>query len=212
MSSGQSRPLFARAFSLLTRMDERTGMAEHRREALSGLRGVVVEVGAGAGTNFQHYPEGVTRVIAVEPEPYLRRRAEMAAAAVELEVQVHDGLAESVPLGDASVDAAVASLVLCSVEDPRAALAEMWRVVRPGGELRFYEHVRAVAADRARWQDRVDLVWPHVAGGCHTARDTVAAIESTGWSVEGRRDFELGGSRWNPVAPHVIGRAVRLPG
>jgi SAM-dependent methyltransferase len=211
MTAGRSRPLFARAFSLLTRMDERTGMAEHRREALRGLSGVVVEVGAGTGTNFHHYPEGVTRVIAVEPEPYLRHKAAQAAVSVELEVVVHEGVVESVPLEDASVDAAVASLVLCSVEDPRAALTEMWRVVRPGGELRFYEHVRAGVADRARWQDRVDVVWPHLAGGCHTARDTVAAIESTGWRVEDRRDFELGGSRWNPVSPHVIGRAVRLP-
>jgi SAM-dependent methyltransferase len=192
-------------------MDERTGMAQNRREVLAGLRGVVVEVGAGSGANFRHYPPEVTRVIALEPEPYLREKAEQAAALVPLEVSVGPGLAHDLPLGDASVDAAVASLVLCSVDDPRAALVEMWRVVRPGGELRFYEHVRSVDADRARWQERVDVVWPRVAGGCHTSRDTTAIIEATGWRIEHRRDFELGAPRFNPVAPHVVGRAVRLP-
>jgi ubiquinone/menaquinone biosynthesis C-methylase UbiE len=192
-------------------MDERTGMAQHRREVLAGLGGLVVEVGAGSGANFRHYPPEVTRVIALEPEPYLREKAEQAATLVPLEVSVRPGLAHDLPLGDASVDAAVASLVLCSVEDPHAALAEMWRVVRPGGELRFYEHVRAVDADRARWQERVDVVWPRVAGGCHTSRDTTAVIEATGWRIEHRRDFELGAARFNPVAPHVVGRAVRLP-
>jgi ubiquinone/menaquinone biosynthesis C-methylase UbiE len=202
--------VFARAFSLLSRMDERTGMAQHRRETLAGLRGVVVEVGAGSGANFRHYPLEVVRVVALEPEPYLRQKAEEAAALASVEVSVGPGLAHDLPLEDASVDAAVASLVLCSVDDPRAALAEMWRVVRPGGELRFYEHVRAVEAGRARWQERVDVVWPRVAGGCHTARDTTAVNEASGWRIEARRDFELGAARFNPVAPHVVGRAVRL--
>ena len=111
-----------------------------RRDA-AGLTGRVVEVGAGNGLNFGHYPATVTEVVAVEPEPYLRERAEEAARAAPVDVTVVVGLADALPAEDGAFDAAVASLVLCSVPDQAGALAELRRVVRPDGELRFYEHV-----------------------------------------------------------------------
>lgn len=210
MTAFKPHPVFARAFSVIVRMDERSGMAEHRREALAGLHGEVVEVGAGTGANFRHYPDSVGHVTAFEPEPYLRRQAERNASLAFGRVTVVGGLAHDLPLPSGSADAAVASLVLCSVDDPAAALGEMLRVVRPGGELRFYEHVRSAEPGLARWQRRVDRVWPHLAGGCHTSRDTAAAIESAGWRIEELRDFEFRPGRFpSPVAPHIIGRAVR---
>lgn len=186
------------------------GAAEHRDETLAGLVGRVVEVGAGTGANFEHYPATVTEVMAVEPEPYLRDIAVTAAASAAVPVTVLDGVADRLPFDDVSCDACVASLVLCTVADPAAALAELRRVIRPGGELRFFEHVRADTPGFARFQRVVDVFWPHVGGGCHTSRDTLGAIEAAGFEVETARRFTFRPSLVvAPVAPHVIGVARR---
>jgi ubiquinone/menaquinone biosynthesis C-methylase UbiE len=125
-------------------------------------------------------------------------------------VTVVDGVADHLPLDDASCDAGVASLVLCSVPDQAASLAELHWVIRPGGELRFYEHVRSTTPGLARLQRAVDVVWSHLIGGCHTNRDTVAAIEAAGFTVEEVRSFTFRPAITNaPVAPHVVGRARR---
>ena len=158
---------------------------------LDGLSGRVVEVGAGNGLNFPHYPASVDEVVAVEPEAYLRERAEGAARTAPVPIQVTGGLAGALPLEDTSFDAAVVSGVLCSVPDQEAALADLRRVLRPGGELRFYEHVRARGSFRARSQDAADLVWPRLMGGCHPNRDTLAAIERAGFRVERCRGLQL---------------------
>jgi ubiquinone/menaquinone biosynthesis C-methylase UbiE len=173
---------------------------------LAGLVGRVIEVGAGHGLNFGHYPPTVTEVLAVEPEAHLRHLATAAAAPVP--VTVVDGVAEALPAEDGSFDAAVASLVLCSVPDQGRALAELRRVLRPGGELRFYEHVRAERPGFARFQRAVDMVWPAVGGGCHTSRDTVKAIEGAGFVVESCRRFRfLVEAVALPTSPHVLGVA-----
>ncbi|MGH9184032.1 MAG: class I SAM-dependent methyltransferase [Acidimicrobiales bacterium] len=185
-------------------------LAEHRRELLAGLAGRVVEVGAGNGMNFTHYPATVTEVVAVEPEPYLRARAEEAARAAPVPVTVVEGTAERLPADDAVFDAGVASLVLCSVPDQGPALAELARVIRPGGQLRFYEHVVADTPGLARAQRAADRVWPRVAGGCHTSRDTSAAIGAAGFELQACRRLSF---RPCPLAaltaPHVLGRARR---
>ena len=129
-------PIFARLFAWGA-SNAPAEQTEHRRRVLEGLRGRVIEVGAGNGLNFPHYPAGVTEVIAVEPEQYLRTKAAAAAAEAPVPLRVVDGLADSLPGGDGEFDAAVASLVLCSVPDQASALAELRRVLRPGGELRF---------------------------------------------------------------------------
>ena len=142
-------------------------MHEHRRELLSGLSGRVLEVGAGAGTNFEHYPPGVSEVIAVEPERFLRERARVAASRAAVAITVLDGVAEQLPVEDGCCDAAVASLMLCSVPDQAVALAELRRVLRPRGELRFYEHVLSHDPRIARTQHFVDRTfWPTAFGGC----------------------------------------------
>lgn len=206
-----SKPRFARMYMKASARAERRGSVEHRRRLLGGLSGRVVEVGAGHGLNFVHYPSTVTEVIAVEPEATLRENAVKAAANAPVPVTVVEGTADDLPLGDGEADAVVASLVLCSVPNQASALAEARRVLRPGGELRFYEHVvarrqplRAVLtlADRSG-------LWPRRAGGCHLARDTGTAIESAGFSIEHCERFGFSPSALEPNVPHILGLARR---
>jgi ubiquinone/menaquinone biosynthesis C-methylase UbiE len=168
----------------MSEREERMGQAEHRQAMLDGISGRVVELGAGNGINFRYYPATVSEVVAVEPEPYLRERAEEAARGATTSVTVVDGLGGELPFDDASFDAAVTSLVLCSVPDQHHVLIDLVRVVRPGGELRFYEHVRAADPRRARVQDAITPVWRLMGGGCHPNRDTASAIEAAGFSIE----------------------------
>jgi SAM-dependent methyltransferase len=204
-------PIFARYYARLSPQMDTAGLAAHRTALLDGLSGDVVEVGAGNGLNFARYPAAVTRVVAVEPEPLLRDAAVRAAATAAVPVQVVDGLAEALPLGDASVDVVVVSLVLCTVPDQAAALAEARRVLRPGGRLRFLEHVRAGSRRLARAQRVVDATfWPHLMGGCHTARDTVAAVEAAGFAVEALDRFRFPFAPFpTPAETMARGSAVR---
>ncbi len=203
-------PLFARLWSVMSR-HEPAEIRRHRDELLAGLSGRVIELGAGAGSNFAHYPSTVEHVVAVEPEPYLRERARAAAAGANVSIEVLDGVADGLPAEDCSFDAAVACLVLCTVPDQASALAELRRVLRPGGELRFYEHVRSDRPAVALSQRAVDRVfWPRAFGGCHTARDTPAAIAAAGFEVEQQRAMWVNPVPIAfPVASHAIGRARR---
>ncbi|HSI80525.1 MAG TPA: methyltransferase domain-containing protein [Solirubrobacterales bacterium] len=205
-----NNPLFARFFDRFAARDKGRGEDELRGELLGGLAGTVVEVGAGNGINFPHLPPGVEELIAVEPEPYLRRAAAEAAAGAPVPVRVIDGTAGALPLADASADAAVVAGVLCSVPDQAEALAEIRRVLRPGGELRFYEHVRSRRPGFARYQDAVAHVWPRLMGGCEPNRDTLAAIERAGFRVDHCRGFGFPyGARAYPLAPRILGAARR---
>lgn len=201
-------PIFARLYPRMAKALERGGMAEHRAKLLAGLTGEVIEVGAGTGANFVHYPDTVTRVLAVEPEGHLRRIAEDAARDAPVPVEVVDGLAERLPAGDAGADAVVCALVLCTVPDQAAALREIRRVLRPGGELRFLEHVRADTRGMIRVQRFMDATfWPRIAGGCRTGRDTVAAIEGAGFTVQ-RLDRFLFADVRAPTSYQILGTAT----
>jgi len=210
MSAGAvHHPIFARVFDRLVRKAD-PEQAEHRRELVRGLRGRVIEVGAGNGINFPNYPPEVTEVVAVEPEGYLREKAAQAAASASVRVTVLDGLADALPFEDGAFDAAVTSLVLCSVPDQSRALAEIARVLKPGGELRFYEHVLATDPKVARLQNRIEPVWRFCGGGCHPNRDTPGAIEAAGFRIERCRRFPFKpGPLMTVVEPHVIGVAQR---
>jgi SAM-dependent methyltransferase len=203
-------PLFARCYERLSVQADQRGGADHRAELLRGLSGRVVEVGAGNGRNFAHYPAGVTEVLAIEPEPRLRASAVRAAENITVAVRVIDGVADGLGVEDESCDAGVVSLVLCTVPDQARALAELRRVIRPGGDLRFYEHVvsrRPVTAGVERALDAT--LYPHLAGGCHLARDTVAAIERAGFEIRSCRRFGFSPSALAPAVAHVIGTARR---
>ncbi|HEY0636600.1 MAG TPA: methyltransferase domain-containing protein [Pseudonocardiaceae bacterium] len=209
-----SHPVFARFYQRLSVAMDRAGVAEHRRELVAGVSGRVIEIGAGNGLMFAHYPPGVTEVVAVEPEPRLRAAAVAAARTARVPVTVVDGLADALPAADGEFDVAVAALVLCTVPDQVSALAEIRRVLRPGGELRFLEHVVAEHPGVLRRLQRLAdaTLWPALFAGCHTGRDTAAAVTAAGLVVEDLRRFRfpptgVGG----PAAPLVLGRAVTPP-
>jgi ubiquinone/menaquinone biosynthesis C-methylase UbiE len=206
----KSHPIFARFYKKMSSKAEERGQAGHRKELLAGLSGRVLELGAGNGLNFTHYPATVTEVIAVEPEPTLRAAAEEAAANASVPVRVVNAVADDLPFADGELDAAVASLVLCSVPDQASALAEVKRVLRPGGELRFYEHVQSRKQPAAAFLTFADRTfWPRIAGGCHPARHTGEAIERAGFEVEECRRFGFSPGSLVPKTPHIIGRARR---
>ncbi|MEO5975124.1 MAG: class I SAM-dependent methyltransferase [Ilumatobacteraceae bacterium] len=201
-------PIFARVYQRTGAAMEAAGAAEHRGRLLAGLVGRVVEVGAGNGLNFSHYPSTVSEVIAVEPESYLRARAELATRNAPSTIRVVDGDAEHLPLEDGSVDAAVTSLVLCSVVNQAVALGEIQRVLRPGGELRFYEHVLATNTRLARFQRLADPIWTRFAGGCRLTRNTLENIQAAGFIVDDCEQFQFQPCFVAKLAsPHILGRA-----
>jgi ubiquinone/menaquinone biosynthesis C-methylase UbiE len=206
-----ARPRFARMYLRSAASAEERGATDHRRRVLEGLSGTVVEIGAGHGLNFPLYPAEVTEVVAIEPEPTLRDEAETAAESANLPIRVLAGVADELPLDDESADAAVASLVLCSVPDQQRALGEIRRVLRPDGELRFYEHVIPRCQPKRLLLQLIDRsgIWPAIAGGCHPARDTTAAIMQAGFDIEEIERFGFSAQRFEPQIPHILGIARR---
>lgn len=204
-----SHPRFARLYPRSAEYEDAHGGLEHRRELLAEVGGRVLEIGAGHGANFRHYPPAVRQVVAIEPEPQLRQMAGRAAAGASVPIEVEEGRAEDLPLPDNSVDVVVASQVLCSVRDLPRALAEAGRVLRPGGRLHFYEHVRSRRPGFAWTQRALDLVWPLQGAGCHLGRDIERAIREAGFVTERARHFDfLINGRTIPSSPRVIGVAT----
>lgn len=201
-------PLCARLYARQAERAEGFGLAERRRRLLDGLSGRVLEIGAGTGANLAHYPPAVTEVIAGEPEPYLRQRLAQAAALAPIAVTVIDAAAEELPFEDGAFDAAVSCLVLCSVGDPVRALGELQRVLRPGAELRFLEHVASPQPGRRRMQRAADAtLWPLLSGGCHLGRDTTRHISDAGFVIERDERFAFGIPPLDPPKTHALGVA-----
>lgn len=209
-SDTEQRPVFSIFWPRFGEYLDRAGALQHRGELVSGLGGRVLELGCGDGRLFPHYRPAVEHVLAVEPEPRLRARAIEDAIHAPVPIDVVDGRDDQLPADDASVDAAVCSLVLCTVPDQAAALAELHRVVRPGGELRFYEHIlddhAPIRATGQRLLDRTGI-WPLVGAGCHVSRPTTEAIEAAGFAVERLHRFPFPGRVIG--VPHVLGVARR---
>ena len=207
--SQKGHPIFAAFFARMSRSAEKRGLGELRDEVVGKASGVVLEVGAGTGSNFSHYPSAVTEVVATEPDPHMLRRAREAAPTATVPLRVEQAPAARLPAEDGTIDTVVATLVFCSIDDPEAALAEIRRVLKPGGRMLFLEHVRAEDPRLARWQDRLQPVWSFFGAGCRPNRDTAATIERAGFVLEEVVRFDF---RPNMVLdrPHVKGVARKV--
>jgi SAM-dependent methyltransferase len=182
-------------------------LAPHRRSVLEQARGRVLEIGAGTGFNAAHYPDTVDELVITEPGRGLLRRAERRAAESGRPATFIATGAERLPFADDSFDTVVSTLVLCTAPEPDRALAEIRRVLKPGGRFLFMEHVRSEDERLARWQDRLERPWRVVAMGCHPNRATLARIEAAGFEVEELRRGEL--PKVPPIArPMILGRAI----
>ncbi|RMH41250.1 MAG: class I SAM-dependent methyltransferase [Deltaproteobacteria bacterium] len=196
--------LLSQLYDRTLRKAEAATLAAWRASLLGELSGTVLEIGAGTGANLPHYPARIARLVVTEPDRHMRRRL----AAKFPDVDCVDAPVERLPVADASFDAVVATLVLCSVRDPRAALREIARVLRPGGRFAFIEHVAAAEPRRRRVQALVEPVWKRIAGNCHCTRDAERDIRAAGFSIEriGRGDIR-GVYPW--VRPAIYGIARR---
>ncbi|MEJ7872956.1 MAG: methyltransferase domain-containing protein [Rubrobacteraceae bacterium] len=180
-----NRPdLFGRVYDPVMELPERLGLERLRREALRGLRGRVLELGVGTGRNFPLYPDEVVRVVGIDPDEVMLRRARRRAEKAPFPAQAVAGSAEELPFEGASFDAVVGTLVFCTIPDPRKALREARRVLRSGGELRLLEHVRMEKRTVAWAQEKVTPLWKRLAGGCHLDRDTLATVREADFEVE----------------------------
>ncbi len=208
MSTAVDHPFFARLWTVMSG-HEPESMHRFRKENLAGLSGRVLEVGAGTGTNFSFYPVTVSEVVAVEPERRLAAAARHAARTAPVPVTVTTETVEDYA-ADEQFDAVVCSLVLCSVDDPEKVLRQLFSLLRPGGELRFLEHIAGTGA-RARLQKIADAtVWPRLLGNCHTHRHTERSITGAGFHVAASRHEPMFPA-WVPlpVAEVAIGQAVK---
>ncbi|MHB8526769.1 MAG: class I SAM-dependent methyltransferase [Candidatus Acidiferrales bacterium] len=181
-------------------------IAARKRELLGGLTGTVVEIGPGTGPNLRYYAKMV-RWIGMEPNPYMRKYLEREAERIGMAAELRDGAAEAIACADNSADAVVSTLVLCSVSDLRAALAEILRVLKPGGGFVFIEHVAAAPGTRLRrWQRRLRPWFHFFADGCNPDRETWRAIESAGFADVHLEHFE---GPMPIVRPHIAGVAIK---
>ncbi|WP_226013438.1 class I SAM-dependent methyltransferase [Halomicrobium salinisoli] len=201
-----SHPLFAAIYDPATAVVERTLLRPHRNYLVEDLHGTVLDVGAGTGAMFPYFDavdDGTVSFHAIEPDPYMRRQARERAGELGLGVDIRSAGAESLPYADDSFDVVIASMVFCTIPDVERALSEVARVVRPGGEFRFFEHVLDDGW-RARVQSLIAPLWKRAAGGCHLTRQTASlfAADRSFDIVEVDR-MNLGVT---PIRPFVRGR------
>ncbi len=198
---------WGRAFAALydrgLKATEEAGLRAMRRELLAGAGGRVLELGAGTGVNLDLYPDAVEDLVMIEPDPHMAKRLRARLVESARSATVVEAPAERLPFEDDSFDAAVATLVLCTIPDPAAALAEAARVLKPGGQLLFVEHVRAEDPGLARWQDRLERPWRFLGDGCHCNRDTVATIAGSRFELKEIQRGQM------PKAPPIVSPLVR---
>ena len=211
MSGGIYDATWGRAFALgydfFFQRAERGGLRELRRRALADARGRTLEIGAGTGLNHDLYPSAVSELVLTEPFEPMARQLRAKVAGLATPVTVVEASAEALPFADASFDTVALTLVLCTVPEPDRALAEIARVLKPGGRFLFLEHVRADEPGLARWQDRLNPPWRVFGHGCNCNRDTLATIERSPLAVERAERGRI--PKMPPlVKPMLIGKAT----
>jgi len=195
--------MFAATYDFGLKGTEEAGLRDMRRQLLAEARGRTIDLGAGTGANLGLYPADVTELVLAEPDPHMAKKLRAKLAEAGSPARLVEAPAERLPFEDASFDTAVFTLVLCTVPDAAAALAEVARVLRVGGRMLFIEHVRSEDPGLARWQDRLERPWRFLGDGCHCNRDTVAAIEASPLALEHVRRDRL------PKAPPIVKPLVR---
>lgn len=201
----RGHPIFAALYDVITRGAEKKFLGAHRASLIGGVGGRVLDVGSGTGANFGYYPRD-TEVVGIEPDPHMLKRAQTKAERLGRPVKLLAESAEELPFPDGSFDAAVATLVFCTIPDLDRALGELRRVLRQGGRLRFLEHVRAETPGWAHFQDCMVPLWKRIGAGCHPNRDTVKAIEKAGFRMQELTRYAFGPY---PIRPFVRGLATR---
>lgn len=196
--------LMAQSYDWAMRKTEQRCLAQWRQELLAQATGELLEIGAGTGINLPHYPYNLSKITLCEPDSQMRRKLRQKLTdAQHRNIQVVHWCAEQIELPDQSFDTIVSSLVLCSVSDPQQALKELYRLLRPGGQLLFLEHIIAAEHKTIRWQRRFEPVWRRCSGNCHLTRDTLINIEAAGLQIEHLQEADIIG------APAILRRTVR---
>ena len=192
---------FAAIYDKMLASQEKKFLGAIRQDMLKDVKGDVLEIGAGTGANFQYYPAG-THVVATEPDPYMLERARKRAADASADIELRQVPAEELPYPGASFDFVIDTLVLCSVSDPRKVLSEIYRVLRPGGEYRLYEHVRYQNPVGGILQDAMSPVWQWIGAGCHPNRDTERLVREAGFEVVSAQRL----AHVPPIPPMIVVR------
>jgi ubiquinone/menaquinone biosynthesis C-methylase UbiE len=195
--------LFSAVYDRGMKSSEEAGMRQRRHELLAQARGRVVELGAGTGLNLAHYPEGIESLTLVEPDPHMTKQLRPKLAGAGIDAEVVEAPAERLPFPDDSFETAVVTLVLCTVPDQSAVLAEIARVLEPGGQLLFLEHVRSRNPALAKLQDRLEGPWRVLGDGCHCNRDTAAAMIASPLEMDQIAHDSL------PKAPPIVRPLIR---
>jgi ubiquinone/menaquinone biosynthesis C-methylase UbiE len=200
--------IFAAGYDKFMAGTEKAGLADQRRKLLEPARGRVLEIGGGTGANLPYYGSAVEELVVTEPEEPMARRLEKKLSGYSLPVRVIRAPAEDIPLEDAGFDFVVSTLVLCTVKDQPRALREAHRLLKPGGQLLFLEHVRAESPKLARWQDRLNGFQQKIGHGCNCNRPTLETIEGSGFRVTQVEHERL--PKAPPfVRPMIVGAAER---
>lgn len=202
--------IFAWGYDRFQARMERDFFGKIRREMLADVSGRVVEIGSGTGANLEHYPSTVEELVCTEPEEPMAKRLREKAGRSGLPVRVVEAPAEELPFDDDSFDVAVAALVLCTVNDPERTMAEIARVLKPGGRFIFMEHVRAQDPGLAKWQDRLHPLWLRFGHGCNCNRATYETIEGSPLSIEAHRRGVI--RKAPPIVRPLLTGVAKLPG
>jgi ubiquinone/menaquinone biosynthesis C-methylase UbiE len=199
-------PFFARFYDRLSARSERGGLGEMRRRLLTSASGRVLELGAGTGHNLEYYTDAVTELVLSEPDPNMAKLLSERLArdgTPAANPSVIESQAEEVPFDDGTFDTVVATLVLCTVENPVRAVAEARRVLVEGGRFLYLEHVRSARPGLARWQDWLERPWGWVSGGCHPNRATDQLLAGAGFWIDALERDKL------PKAPPIVRPVIR---
>lgn len=192
-----------RIFPWIMERSDPDELKAERYAAVSDATGQALEIGVGTGANFAHYPSSVTAVTAVEPSSGMNNRARRARAQAAVPVRLVAGDGQSLPFASSSFDTVLALFVLCTIADPDRTLSEARRVLKPGGNLLFLEHVSAPEPGVRRWQRRLEPLWKRIGCGCHLTRDTESKLSEAGFEVTSIDRY------WLAKAPRIVGWVIR---